>query len=242
VHCALGTSIKNFAAYNGAGTAQNQDLTGSDSANKSVNGTSTSPATATGQDHSQDATASHTAETIKHIFGFVGLGLCVGIFIYLFSVARKAVDEELDEEDGEEGALGIDDYEVVFSDEEEEGEWLEGDEEGKIAKGSDVENEDFTFPRGSSESALDGNSTAKLSCSHRSMGLEGDGMTPSNSAARLYSEQHNPYFNPSPSSFNATRTSRHMESQVSLADSIVEMEKHAIELEQEPLFYNKDRQ
>ncbi|PWN86756.1 hypothetical protein FA10DRAFT_223330, partial [Acaromyces ingoldii] len=72
VHCALGTSIKNFAAASfGAGNTQI-----SSGAN--------------------EAAASETAELIKHAAGFLGVGLCVGIFIYLFIVARRAVDEELE--------------------------------------------------------------------------------------------------------------------------------------------------
>ncbi|KDN51306.1 hypothetical protein K437DRAFT_216382, partial [Tilletiaria anomala UBC 951] len=66
VHCALGTSIKSFATYQprgGGGTAKDDDGTAS------------------------------TAEKVKEIFGFVGVALCIGIFLYLFSVARRAVDE-----------------------------------------------------------------------------------------------------------------------------------------------------
>ncbi|CAO1636911.1 unnamed protein product [Sympodiomycopsis kandeliae] len=82
VHCGLGTSIKNFAAYHGAGGNKE----GSDG-------------TPGGK-----APSSHTAETVKRAAGFIGVGLCIGIFLYLFSVARKAVDEELDDESGEEEA------------------------------------------------------------------------------------------------------------------------------------------
>ncbi|PWN39860.1 hypothetical protein IE81DRAFT_317385, partial [Ceraceosorus guamensis] len=65
VHTGLGTTIKNFAAYNGAGTA-----------------------------------APVNATAIAHVAGFVGVGLCIGIFFYLFSVASAAVDELDDEAEG----------------------------------------------------------------------------------------------------------------------------------------------
>ncbi|PWN38266.1 uncharacterized protein FA14DRAFT_24684 [Meira miltonrushii] len=100
VHCGLGTTIKNFAAYNGAASspgtnAKGEPLIGDDHAN------------------TDQAKASETAELIKHIFGLVGVVLCVGIFLYLFSVARKAVDEELDEDE-----LAADEYELMATDEE----------------------------------------------------------------------------------------------------------------------------
>lgn len=69
IHTGLGTSIKNFAAYNGAGEAQSKE----------------------------DAQASQTAEHVKKWAGLIGAGLCFGIMIYLLSVARRAVDE-LDDE------------------------------------------------------------------------------------------------------------------------------------------------
>lgn len=76
VHCGLGTSIKNFAAYHGA--------------DKSAEGSGDHP-------HSSQPS---TAETVKKVAGIVGVVLCIGIFFYLFAVARRAVDEELDGEDG----------------------------------------------------------------------------------------------------------------------------------------------
>ncbi|PWN18855.1 hypothetical protein BCV69DRAFT_242653, partial [Microstroma glucosiphilum] len=77
VHCGLGASIKNFAAYHGEGGETTDSSHGQGGQTSSGGGTS-------------------TAETAKRIAGFVGVGLCIGIFIYLLSVARKAVDEELD--------------------------------------------------------------------------------------------------------------------------------------------------
>ncbi|KAN0064199.1 hypothetical protein ACQY0O_003366 [Thecaphora frezii] len=73
VHTGVGTSIKDFAAYNGVKGEGATD---------------------------EDAAASHSAETVKHVFGLVGVGLCFGIFIYLLQVARKAVDELDDDTDG----------------------------------------------------------------------------------------------------------------------------------------------
>ncbi|SPC68114.1 uncharacterized protein UHOD_08973 [Ustilago sp. UG-2017b] len=90
IHTGLGTSIKNFAAYNGAVEGQSK----------------------------QDAEASQTAENVKKWAGLVGVGLCVGIMIYLLSVARRAVDELDDEID--------DGYEDVLLDEGDE-EYLSSD-------------------------------------------------------------------------------------------------------------------
>ncbi|GAC94985.1 hypothetical protein PHSY_002558 [Pseudozyma hubeiensis SY62] len=73
IHTGLGTSIKNFAAYNGAADGESKE----------------------------DAEASETAEHVKKWAGLIGAGLCFGIMIYLLSVARRAVDE-LDDE-GEDG-------------------------------------------------------------------------------------------------------------------------------------------
>ncbi|KAK0565705.1 hypothetical protein OC844_001073 [Tilletia horrida] len=77
VHTGLGTSIKNFAAYHGAeggsGTTETSE---------------------------EEMARSATAERVKRIAGLVGVLLCIGIFIYLMHVARKAVDN-LDDEDGE---------------------------------------------------------------------------------------------------------------------------------------------
>lgn len=82
IHVGLGTSIKSFSAYNGAGEGQSEE----------------------------EAEALRAAENIKKWAGLVGVGLCVGIMIYLLSVARRAVDE-LDDE-GEDG------YDFVLLDEE----------------------------------------------------------------------------------------------------------------------------
>lgn len=148
VHCGLGTSIKNFAAYNGAGA-------GKPSSSSPAEGEPGSPAAGAG---AGKTAATHTAETVKHVAGFVGVALCIGIFIYLFSVARKAVDEEVgsDEEDeGEEevdgagagyarghgGDRGIEgeEYDALYlnSEEEEEDEELYTDEEGEAEGGAD---------------------------------------------------------------------------------------------------------
>ncbi|KAE8213311.1 hypothetical protein CF327_g3145 [Tilletia walkeri] len=82
VHTGLGTSIKNFAAYHGA---EKGDGSGS----------------GTQQEESEEEKArSATAEKVKRIAGLVGVLLCIGIFLYLMHVARKAVDN-LDDEDGE---------------------------------------------------------------------------------------------------------------------------------------------
>lgn len=67
-----------------------------------------------GMDSSDEASASETAELVKHVTGFVGVGLCIGIFIYLLRVARRAVDEELDDDEIR------DDYELVLSEDEDE--------------------------------------------------------------------------------------------------------------------------
>ncbi|CDS01280.1 hypothetical protein [Sporisorium scitamineum] len=92
IHTGLGTSIKNFAAYNGAGEGQSKE----------------------------DAEASETAEHVKKWAGLVGAGLCFGIMIYLLSVARRAVDE-LDDEglDGYDDDVLYDDEGegLLFSDE-----------------------------------------------------------------------------------------------------------------------------
>lgn len=110
VHCGLGTTIKNFAAYNGAASSS---------------GTNSKGEPLIGDDHANadQAKASETAELIKHVFGLVGVVLCVGIFFYLFSVARKAVDEELDGDD-----LAADEYELMATDEEDSADGLEDDE------------------------------------------------------------------------------------------------------------------
>ncbi|UZJ51903.1 hypothetical protein CBS101457_001223 [Exobasidium rhododendri] len=227
VHCALGTSIKNFAAYNGAVSVTQSPL-GSEANDKSDNATGGDSQSMLGSGKAQDATASHTAETIKHIFGFVGLGLCIGIFIYLFSVARRAVDEELDEDD--EG--GAEEYDVVFSDEE----GVDGEYDGEAEEGeervqdSDSGSEHPALARESSESALDGKSYVANTPWKAGHMLENQ-LTP-----RHFDDQNNPYFTQGLSSYSASRNNRRLESQISLADSIVEMEKHAMELEQEPLF------
>ncbi|CEH18353.1 Predicted membrane protein [Ceraceosorus bombacis] len=126
VHTGLGTTIKNFAAYNGAGTAAPVNATAI-----AVNGTSAIGAAAnvtlmTNTTAPANTGASHTAETIKHVAGFVGVGLCIGIFFYLFSVASAAVDELDDETEGaqlraagEYDALAMEDEDDVdYTDEE----------------------------------------------------------------------------------------------------------------------------
>lgn len=130
VHCGLGTTIKNFAAYNGAGGgsrtgssnstigSNKEDLPNSDPLSSSSNVTTGIP---------DDASASEMAEVIKHVAGFLGVGLCVGIFIYLFTIARRAVDEELDEDDDGQ-------YDLVLSEEEEE--------DGVEGRGGDEDDED----------------------------------------------------------------------------------------------------
>lgn len=116
VHCGLGTTIKNFAAYNGAASSSEHPIGGSTAAKGD---------SLIGDDHTSadQAKASETAELIKHVFGLVGVVLCVGIFFYLFSVARKAVDEELDEDE-----LAADEYELMATDEEDSVDDLEEDE------------------------------------------------------------------------------------------------------------------
>jgi hypothetical protein len=280
VHCALGTSIKNFAAYNGAGVNQNKGQGGS--VGNKVNGTTDADPMLGNGLPEEDATASHTAETIKHVFGFVGLGLCIGIFIYLFSVARKAVDEELDDDED------MDEYDMVLSDDDDDDEEEEGEGEAR-SDDSDLDHDNLNIGgRGSSENAFDGSGsspshqrsaqthrntksttpfdrlngrestivegfggpkgnttvvTPTLSHLPRKIGRGSDGVTPSfTTTARSYNDG-NPYFshNVYPNS-TTNSTNRHLESQVSLADSIVEMEKHAIEMEQEPLFQHSQIQ
>ncbi|SNX88102.1 uncharacterized protein MEPE_06813 [Melanopsichium pennsylvanicum] len=81
IHTGLGTSIKDFAAYNGAVEGQSKE----------------------------EAEASKAAENVKKWASLVGIGLCVGIMIYLLSVARKAVDELDDEsEDLDDGYEHVD--------------------------------------------------------------------------------------------------------------------------------------
>lgn len=96
IHTGLGTSIKNFAAYNGAGEGQSKE----------------------------DAEASETAEHVKKWAGLVGALLCFGIMIYLLSVARRAVDELDDDEglDGYDDSVLYDDEgeELLYSDEDED--------------------------------------------------------------------------------------------------------------------------
>ncbi|KAK0552359.1 hypothetical protein OC861_002861 [Tilletia horrida] len=80
VHTGLGTSIKNFAAYHGA------DGKGSGSGGP--------------EQSEEDKAASATAERVKRIAGLVGVLLCIGIFFYLMHVARRAVDNLDDEDEG----------------------------------------------------------------------------------------------------------------------------------------------
>jgi hypothetical protein len=257
VHCALGTSIKNFAAYNGAG--HKQQLTyGVDDVGSNFNGTSGAMPMFGNDVLDDDASSSHTAETIKHVFGFGGVALCIGIFIYLFRVASKAVDEELE---GEEDGMG-EEYDIMLSE----------DEEDQDDDFSDLDDDDLNITRGSSESALDGagssptqqasllvSSTSLLSIpspkvvKDRFSGSESslvDGTArpyekDSSELQRNFGDEslysvssHYTDYNPYPSHTfpNGNRTSRLYESQVSLADSIVELEKHAVEMEKEPLF------
>lgn len=259
VHCALGTSIKNFAAYNGAGADQRSPLF-DDKGNMESNGTMAPPMI--GYDPSTDASSSETAEMVKHIFGFIGLGLCVGIFLYLLSVARKAVDEELDE-DGE-----IDEYDILLTDEEED------EEHGE--EGSDLDYDELNISRHSNESSKEGRQRTPLSgstslniisrktsdggasdstllnsrngvCSqageafiisnlNRRGGPGNDIFTPNFTASRQYNDSCNPYFTQHGINSNSSNNRHISDSQVSLADSIVEMEKHAVEMEQTPLF------
>lgn len=107
IHTGLGTSIKNFAAYNGAAEGISKE----------------------------EAEASRTAENVKKWAGLVGIGLCVGIMIYLLSVARRAVDE-LDDEN--------DDYDDVLFDDEDE-EVLSSDDE---ADSPDVDGSDHNLHEG----------------------------------------------------------------------------------------------
>lgn len=103
VHCGLGATIKNFSTYNG--------ITSNDSL---------------AAEHGSDgevAQDSKTADFIKQISSLIGLSLCIGIFIYLIRVTRRAVDEELDEN------LAEDVYEDVWSEEE------EGEEDDILEKG-----------------------------------------------------------------------------------------------------------
>ena len=103
IHTGLGTSIKNFAAYNGAAPGQSKE----------------------------DAEASKTAESVKKWAGLVGIGLCVGIMIYLLSVARRAVDELDDEgDDGYDDVLYDDEGNEVLS-----SDFDEDDEDGEHAGG-----------------------------------------------------------------------------------------------------------
>jgi hypothetical protein len=254
VHCALGTSIKNFAAYNGAGSTQTPLSGGNDNV--------TAPPPLIGYDASTDASSSGNAEAIKHIFGFAGVGLCVGIFIYLFKVASKAVDEELDDDDDidEYGVILSDDDEDV-SDEDEESSELDRDELSIAAQTSnDINKENSMLNRrpslpastniqsaqatsrvlftGGSDSTLVNEVNRSYSqagenifftTSNQKLGVECDGL----------SRQHNefsPYSYQQGSHHSNNRNSRHIDSQVSLADSIAEMEKHALEMEQEPLY------
>lgn len=266
VHCALGTSIKNFAAYNGAGADIQVPVSSGDSSSGST--------TLLGSDvNNNDASASATAERIKQIAGFVGVGLCIGIFLYLFSVARKAVDEELDDDEGK-----TEEYDLMLSDEGEDEELDTLDAES----GSDIDEDTINITRGSSDSAkgsscpslqessqssisvmhfpkvsgrvVNGSETtlvdAPLRASeqdynhhHRSLepvtishvnqktGVYNEGKTPNFVAPRsLYESDSNPYFSQN-FNINSIRSARRMESQTSLADSIIEMEKHVVEME-----------
>ncbi|KAI3489893.1 hypothetical protein L1887_45986 [Cichorium endivia] len=107
IHTGLGTSIKNFAAYNGAAEGVSKE----------------------------EAAASQTAENVKKWAGLVGIGLCIGIMVYLLSVARRAVDELDDEADDAYDDVLLDDQgeELLSSDLDDE----DGDEGDEVDDGRD---------------------------------------------------------------------------------------------------------
>ncbi|PWY98395.1 hypothetical protein BCV70DRAFT_164762 [Testicularia cyperi] len=88
IHVALGKSIKSFAEPNGS----TKEMT------------------------KEEEEEAHTAETVKKWAGLVGVGLCIGIMVYLLSVARKAVDELDDDEDDDELLDGEDQDLLLSSD------------------------------------------------------------------------------------------------------------------------------
>lgn len=100
VHCGIGTSIKDFADYKAGGNGASGDA----------------------QDDGQAA----TAERAKSIFGIVGIVLCIGIFLHLLSVARRAVDQ-LDDEDAAYEELDVTDSAESGSDFDEVDEHTEGE-------------------------------------------------------------------------------------------------------------------
>lgn len=223
VHCGLGTTIKNFAAYNGA---------------------TSNDAPTTDQGSPDDmAQASATAELIKHISGFVGVGLCIGIFIYLFRVARRAVDEELDDEYEAEA------YEMVWSEEEdEEDKEVDGLEEDDLNIASHAaSNDSLTDESSQRASSQGGNESRSMMHSaprqafHLSVRSGGDeGGTPLYMAPSAGTSDEAPtYFSWSACKDHTvggnklSAPHRYMESSVSLADSIAEMEKHATLMESE---------
>lgn len=147
VHCALGTSIKNFAAYNGALNSSESATSGAGQASVGKDrtaGASFGAGNTQSSSVANDAGASETAELIKHAAGFLGVGLCVGIFIYLFIVARRAVDEELESFESPE-------YNLVLSDDDEPGDDEEEDEvvgsEGEVHSSDELKGDDLSLGR-----------------------------------------------------------------------------------------------
>lgn len=126
VHCALGTSIKNFAAYNGALNSPESTASGGVGAGEASKGENRTAGALLKAGNTQvsssanEAAASETAELIKHAAGFLGVALCVGIFVYLFRVARRAVDEELEGIESHEHGLLLSDEDESGNDEEED--------------------------------------------------------------------------------------------------------------------------
>lgn len=103
VHCWLGANISSFGAYHGVETS-NPSSSNSTIVDENPSSNSTDSTGAVGG-VTDEATAS--AERTKRIAGFVGVGLCIGIFLYLLVVARRAVDE-LDDEDEDDGVYDVD--------------------------------------------------------------------------------------------------------------------------------------
>lgn len=279
VHCGLGTTIKNFAAYNGAAAAPEAPF------NSNEVGVKVPPML--GSDLADQAKASETAELIKHVFGFVGVGLCVGIFLYLFSIARKAVDEELDEDE-----IAGDEYELMLSGEEDSVDELEDDdlniagintsrngssestrlgEEGSSSRRTSSQTgHDSQSPRanghaaqpsasfagrvnGSDATLVDGRNGLLSAVNLKPTGAN-DGSTPLFVAPSSGAGGPNgdgsgghagnaSYFGAwsQPSGRTSLGSKRYMESQASLADSIVEMEKHATAMDSDDVFSAPDQ-
>jgi len=85
IHTSLGASIHSFKDYH-VTPAVNKTLTGS-AGSGSSSGTT---------DNAGDSESG--ADTVARMWTILGIVLCVSILVYLSYVARKAVDEELDEE------------------------------------------------------------------------------------------------------------------------------------------------